>query len=159
VRAARRPLSELIIAALRLPGPQFIPGEGKMKRHSLITAISALMLLSLPLAAIAGSVLVNSPDWKFIGPEPIEGVQSNFGGVVLGPSFDATGRVTAIAIDPTDVGTCGNTACVIFVGTAGGGVWMTSDGGNTFTLITKVLDSSPAGSAEPQTTVGSVARR
>jgi hypothetical protein len=34
---------------------------------------------------------------------------------------------------------------------------MTSDGGNTFTLLTKVLDSSPTGSTFPQTTVGAVA--
>jgi hypothetical protein len=158
MHAERGALSELIRAARKLPLPQFISREGKMKRHSLITAIAALMLFSLPLAAVAGSVLVNNPAWKFIGPNPIEGVQSNFGGVVLGPGFDATGRVTAIAVDATDVGPCGNTACVVFVGTAGGGVWGSGDGGNSFFKLTGTLDPGAATNGSfPQTTVGALA--
>ena len=55
--------------------------------------------------------------WQFIGPEPITGAQANYGGDLVGPIFDAAGRVTAIAPDP-------NTQGRIFVGTANGGLWM-----------------------------------
>lgn len=75
----------------------------------------------------------NSPAWNFIGPRPILNEIPTFGGVALGaPLGSATGRVTAIAADPTASGR-------IFVGTAGGGLWMSPDSGSSFTQI---FDSS-----------------
>jgi hypothetical protein len=122
------------------------------KRSLLGVVVAALPLMFLPSAAIAGSVLVSNPNWQFIGPKPIVGVQANYGGVVLtGASFAATGRVTSIVADPTTSGR-------IFVGTAGGGLWMTTDGGTTFSRITAVLDpNNTSNGTFPQTTVGSVA--
>jgi len=77
--------------------------------------------------------------------------------VETGATFHATGRVTSIAVDPTG-GACGGAACRIFVGTAGGGLWMTSDGGDTFTNISGILDPNPVYiGSYPQTAVGSVA--
>jgi hypothetical protein len=131
------------------------------KRLLLSAAVTLLLVTVPPLTMFAGSVLVSNPNWQFIGPQTIQGVQSNFGGVLVGPSFPATGRVTSIAVDPTGGSTCGpskNSACRILVGTAGGGLRMTTDGGNTFTKITGVLDSSALSNGSyPQTTVGSVA--
>jgi hypothetical protein len=75
-----------------------------------------------------------SLSWSFIGPLPIQNVRSNFGGTVFGPGFDATGRITAIATDPTTTGR-------LFVGAANGGVWMSTDGGSTFTSIGDNLPS------------------
>ncbi|HLW71122.1 MAG TPA: hypothetical protein VKS22_10940 [Candidatus Binataceae bacterium] len=100
--------------------------------------------------AFAGSALVSNPAWQFIGPKPIQNVTANFGGVQIGQPFAATGRITAIAADPTTSGR-------LFVGTAGAGVWMSSDGGNTFTRISGVLDTSTFGQGFPQTTVGALA--
>lgn len=88
-------------------------------------------------AALAGSVLVSNPSWSFVGPQPIQSAQTNFGGAPIGSSFHATGRLTAIAMDP---GTPGR----FFVGAAGGGLWMTTDGGATFARISSTLDSSDA---------------
>src|SRR5271170_3611419 len=68
--------------------------------------------------------------WSFIGPKPM----SLFG-------VATTGRVTAIAADPTTSGR-------IFVGTAGGGVWLSSDGGVTF---------KPIFETQPNLAIGAIA--
>ena len=81
-------------------------------------------------------------NWNFIGPLPIFGEQSGFGGVFTGGAMASIqGRVTAVAADPTTPGRW-------FVGTAGGGVWMTNDGGNTF---------EPIFDEEPSMAIGAIA--
>src|SRR5208337_4976953 len=73
-------------------------------------------------------------NWHFIGPEPMTNAAPNFGGIIQGAShFDATGRISAIAADPTTHGR-------LFVGAANGGVWMSTDDGATFVPI---FDSQP----------------
>ena len=65
--------------------------------------------------------------WVPIGPQPTvppPGVQNGSSGIT-------SGRVTSIAIDPTD--STGNT---VFIGAAEGGVWSTTDGGATWTPLT-----------------------
>jgi hypothetical protein len=77
--------------------------------------------------------------WTLLGPLPI----INDEAVELGataPLANVTGRITAVAIDPSS----GD----IFAGAAGGGVWRSIDGGLTFT---EVFDSAPTQS------VGSIA--
>ena len=80
--------------------------------------------------------------WNFIGPLPILGGLPNFGGLITGaPLANSQGRVTAVAADPATPGR-------LFVGTAGGGVWMTNDGGNTF---------EPIFDDQPSLAIGSIA--
>jgi hypothetical protein len=77
--------------------------------------------------------------WEAIGPEPIKNELSNYAGLTQdtpGTKFDAGGRVTALAIDPS-----GN----IYVGT-GGGVWMSIDKGATFRVISDALPIQSIGS-------------
>jgi hypothetical protein len=74
--------------------------------------------------AVARGLGAPTPTWTFIGPMPMKGQKANFGGNLFGPAFDAAGRVSAIAIDPS-----GN----IYVGAASGGVFLSKDGGSTFT--------------------------
>lgn len=78
-----------------------------------------------PMAATA-------PEWKFIGPKPIDT-----------PYTDpvVSGRVAAIAIDPTN-------PSVIYAGAAQGGVWKTTNAGATWTELTDT---------EPSLAVGSIA--
>jgi hypothetical protein len=64
------------------------------------------------------------PAWTALGPDPIPNGQT------VGSEVAVSGRVTAIAIDPT-VST-GNT---VYVGTAQGGLYRTLDGGNTWTAM------------------------
>ena len=69
------------------------------------------------------SPLAANPPWSSIGPTPISNGQTN------PQSVPVSGRVNAIAIDPTN-------ANVIYIGAADGGVWKTIDGGTTWTPLT-----------------------
>ena len=68
--------------------------------------------------------------WNFLGPMPITGEPWSQGNV--------SGRVTSIAIDPTDPNT-------VYITGAQGGVWKTTDGGNTWTPLTDDLSSLASG--------------
>ena len=73
--------------------------------------------------------------WSFIGPEPtIPLLSEAFTG-----SPNVSGRVTAIAVDPTN-------ASVIYIGGADGGVWKTTNGGTNWTPITDSQVSLAVGS-------------
>ncbi len=75
-----------------------------------------------------------TPFWTALGPVPITNETPIFGGDPIGgPLASASGKVTAIAVDPTTSGR-------LFIGTSGGGVWMSSNGGTSFTPI---FDSQP----------------
>ncbi len=63
-----------------------------------------------------------SPNWTQLGPAPIPNGQTT------GASVAVSGRTTAIAIHPTNPN-------LVYVGTANGGVYRTTDGGNTWTAI------------------------
>jgi photosystem II stability/assembly factor-like uncharacterized protein len=74
---------------------------------------------------------LNGTVWTPIGPSPIKNGQHG---------VDANGQVTAIAIHP-------NNANIIYIGTAWGGVWLTRDGGATWTPL---FDRAPSlGVGEP----------
>lgn len=77
-------------------------------------------------AKAAGGAITNltSPSWTALGPDPIPNGQT------IGTEVAVSGRVTAIAIDPTDA--TGNT---VYVGTAQGGVYRSLDGGNTWVAL------------------------
>jgi photosystem II stability/assembly factor-like uncharacterized protein len=63
--------------------------------------------------------------WTFVGPEPtIPLLAEAFGG-----SPNISGRVTAIAVDPTN-------ASIVYAGGADGGVWKTTNGGTNWTPLT-----------------------
>ena len=66
---------------------------------------------------------LNGTVWAPIGPSPIDQ-----------GAITANGQVTAIAVNP-------NNPNIIYIGTAWGGVWLTRDGGNTWTPI---FDRAPA---------------
>jgi hypothetical protein len=81
--------------------------------------------------------------WHLMGPQP---TNRPFGNIsMLGNSgFPTTsGRVTAIAVDPTDVS--GQT---VYIGGAAGGVWKTIDGGTHWASLTD---------SQPSLAVGSIA--
>jgi photosystem II stability/assembly factor-like uncharacterized protein len=74
-------------------------------------------------------VSLNGRVWAPIGPSPIDQ-----------GAITANGQVTAIAVNPNDPN-------IIYIGTAWGGVWLTRDGGGTWTPL---FDRAPAlGVGEP----------
>lgn len=74
--------------------------------------------------------------WKSLGP--FNAQSANFPDPISHASTSVSGRVSAIAVDPS---TCGGNACgTIYIGAAGGGVWKTTDGGQSWNPL---LDDQP----------------
>jgi hypothetical protein len=71
---------------------------------------------------LSTSIPLNSTSWTLIGPAPV-----NNGGVP--GNLAVSGRITGIAADPTN-------ANIVYTAAAGGGVWKTANGGNTWTPLT-----------------------
>src|SRR5260221_277645 len=82
--------------------------EGKLTRHADGTFAEA---------ATANTAPTTFPMWSPLGPAPTTG----------GDFSPASGRVTTIAVDPSDAS--GNT---VLIGGAQGGIWRRVDGGNTW---------------------------
>jgi subtilisin-like proprotein convertase family protein/photosystem II stability/assembly factor-like uncharacterized protein len=70
----------------------------------------------------SSSIPLSLTNWTALGPAPLLNAQTP-------GSLPATGRAAGLAISPTDPNT-------IYVGTAGGGVWKTSDGGQSWIPLT-----------------------
>ena len=84
-------------------------------RHAVERQVSATGAIGGSSSAASGTPLGGA--WSSLGPRPITG-QESYGGV--------SGRITALAVDPTN-------SAVVYAGAAGGGVWKTTDGGTTWT--------------------------
>ena len=70
--------------------------------------------------------------WQQLGPDPITGEQ-------MGElAIDASGRVTAVAVHPTNPN-------IVYIGAAQGGIWKTTDGGNSFVPLTDAQASLAVG--------------
>src|SRR5262249_223515 len=65
----------------------------------------------------SNSLPLSLTNWSEIGPAPVS-VGQTAGGQPI------TGRISSVAVDPADPNT-------IYVGSAGGGVWKTTNGGAT----------------------------
>src|SRR5882762_5252927 len=85
--------------------------EGKLTRHADGTFAETATANAAPSAF---------PAWTPLGPAPTTG----------GEFSPVSGRVTTIAVDPTDA--TGNT---VLIGGAQGGIWRSVDGGNTWTAV------------------------
>lgn len=79
----------------------------------------------------ARQIAINSSTWTPIGPAPTSSFFFNL----------TSGRVNALAVDPCDAS--GNT---IYAGAAQGGLWKTTDGGNTWAPLTDSQLSISSGS-------------
>jgi hypothetical protein len=93
---------------------RMMEAEGKLVRHP-DGSYSAV----LPEASVTPQAVVTS-SWASIGPTPTTG----------GFFSPVTGRVTTIAVDPSD--STGNT---VLIGAADGGIWRTTDAGLTWTAV------------------------
>ena len=83
-------------------------------------------------ASTANAIALSQTAWTLIGPQPIQPPPDD---PFVGYPTDS-GRVTALAFDPRDT-----TDMTIYLGSAEGGLWVTSNGGQTWTPLT---DSEPA---------------
>jgi len=90
-----------------------------------LTAVQAVRAIAAKARSAPSAIrAVPQTPWTFIGPQPI-----NFGSQYLN-----SGRIASLAIDPRN-------DLAVYAGAAEGGVWKTTDGGNTWTPLT---DDQPA---------------
>jgi autotransporter-associated beta strand protein len=97
---------------------------------------------SLTLQGTGVSTVVPIQTWFNLGPGPI-----NNGQTLSNTPAPITGRITGVSIDPTDPST-------IYIGTAGGGVWKTRDGGKTWLPL---FDDQQSSSNPKSMFIGAVA--
>jgi photosystem II stability/assembly factor-like uncharacterized protein len=71
---------------------------------------------------LSSSIPLSDSAWTALGPAPLTQGSTNY-------APDTSGRIVGIAAHPTDPNT-------IYVAAAGGGVWKTTDGGNSWTPLT-----------------------
>src|SRR5262245_54048038 len=92
--------------------------------HSLRASRRSLLRLELceRRDVPSSSIPLSLTNWTALGPAPLLNAQTP-------GSLPATGRAAGLAINPTDPNT-------IYVGTAGGGVWKTTDGGQSWVPLT-----------------------
>ena len=87
----------------------------------------------VPRAAVSPSAASDPLAWTALGPKPLAD-EPGFG---TNPE-PASGRVAALASDPKDPNT-------FYVGSAGGGVWKTTDGGASYVPLTDFLGDTAIG--------------
>lgn len=111
-RTNRQQLRQEWLYKQRASGLGYIPHDARAKALQQIQESKTTPLLRGPL-------VLASPRWVNIGPAPIVNL-------ALDPPQPAAGRVTAIAVDPTN-------STHWLIGTAMGGVWETHNGGINWT--------------------------
>ncbi|MDE3104782.1 MAG: choice-of-anchor D domain-containing protein [Acidobacteriota bacterium] len=113
---------------------RFLRGRTTSTGTNAAVALAAARLQDAALRRTQPQLTSLTSAWTPVGPAQIASLQ--YGAV--------TGRVTAIALDPSDA--TGNT---LYVGTTGGGVWKSTNaaGATTAVTFTPLTDSVPAFSA------------
>jgi len=107
--------------ALRAAGGAYVPFQLTVNARAAFGRVKARSNPNPPAGA-----------WSLIGPST-----ANFPDVLTfsGAPYVTSGRITALAIDPS----CNNTTCRVWAAAAGGGVWRTTNalaaGGPTWTFI------------------------
>ena len=104
---------------------QMLAAEGEVRKRQAASSVSASVAGAVNQAALPGQ-------WTQIGPQP---VASFYDGANVG---GGSGRGTAIVVDPRN-------ADVAYLGTAGGGVWKTTDGGQAWKPLTDTQPSLAVG--------------
>lgn len=117
-------------------------------------ALAGPLVPRIPGAASAQSPLISplfspqlaaSDPWTPLGPAALQNAGGAFGAYNFMEGYDGgigqntSGRIVGIAADSTSAGT-------YYIASAGGGVWKTTDGGQSYTALTDFLGDTAMGS-------------
>jgi len=107
-----------------------VPVEARIKGYRLFQAQVAAQAAE---RTAKGSRLAPEETWQAVGPQKITGE------LLRSMQVDSSGRVTAILIHPSNPN-------IVYAGAAQGGVWKTTDGGDTWAPLTDGQASLSIGS-------------
>src|SRR5437879_6794879 len=96
-----------------------------LQRHQLTPWTPRTQSLPPLQAPLLPTIQLSTVAWTAIGPAPLNSAPAGYG------TGNVSGRITAIAANPTDANT-------IYVAPAGGGVWKTTNGGTTWSPLTDI---------------------
>jgi uncharacterized protein (TIGR03437 family) len=108
---------------------QRVDSQGMLAGYLRLAAIKKLESMLRAQSSQKPGAAAVAGQWTSIGPTAVNG----------GNGVAWSGRVTALAVDQ-------HNANVVFLGAADGGVWKTTDGGNTWTALTDSQPSMAVGS-------------
>src|SRR5215208_3932482 len=112
--------STLMRSGKARPRRSIAPGTS-LSHHRLASTLRSVEALE-ERVLLSTTIPLSTSTWTALGPGPILNGQIPGGGPV-------SGRLTGIAADPTDANT-------IYVASAGGGVWKTTNGGTSWAPLT-----------------------
>jgi hypothetical protein len=123
--------------------PARVPNQ-LLHRHPTLPQTSvgpAVISRALPEAPRSAAAAVGGA-WSFIGPKPLVNEKYCCTNTVppqpISTYGNAGGRITSLVTDPTN-------AAVLYAGSAGGGIWKTTDSGSTWTPLTDTQASLAIG--------------
>src|SRR5207248_8169324 len=119
---------------------------GETASDRLAAVASYRSMLAHPAIAVPDS----GQPWTNVGPKPLHVTDPVYDPSLLGWTT-VDGRVTSIAIDPRDHS--GNT---VYIGTAAGGVWRSTNGGTTWIPVADSLPTLSIGSLAVDPSDGAV---
>jgi hypothetical protein len=119
---------------------------GETATDHLAAVTSYRSMLAHPAVAVPDS----EQPWTNVGPRPIHVTDPQYDPTLLGWTT-VDGRVTSIAIDPRDHS--GNT---VYIGTAAGGVWRSTNGGSKWTPVSDSLPTLSIGAVAVDPSNGAV---
>jgi hypothetical protein len=119
-------------------------GGSASERLAAVAASRAMA--AHPAAVVPGA----GQAWHNVGPRPIHVTDPAYDPSLLGWTT-VDGRVTAIAIDPRD-----RSGDTVYIGTAAGGVWRSTNGGTAWTPVSDELPTLSIGSVAVDPSNGAV---
>ncbi|MDQ1699061.1 MAG: hypothetical protein QOG34_924, partial [Frankiaceae bacterium] len=119
---------------------------GATANDRLAAVASYRQMLAHPAVAVPDS----GQPWTSVGPRPLHVTDPVYDPTLLGWTT-VDGRVTSIAIDPRDKN--GDT---VYLGTAAGGVWRSTNGGQSWTPVTDSLPTLSIGAVAVDPATGAV---
>jgi hypothetical protein len=114
-------------------GPRFGAARGRRTNRMVRLAGEALE----PRLVMSSSIPANDRTWTPIGPSPIQNAAPQVTGSTNPDANNVTGMVNSVSVDP-------NNPNIVYLGSPGGGVWKSTDGGTTWNNLTDFAQAAVA---------------
>lgn len=113
-------------------GPRF---SARARRATRMVRLSGELLEARQL--MSASIPANDQSWTPLGPSPIRDAAPQVVGSTNPDANNVSGMVNSVSVDP-------NNPNIIYLGSPGGGVWKSTDGGTTWSNLTDFAQAAVA---------------